>query len=157
MFIHWIIECVSTTSFSIALNGSIFRHFKGKRGLYQGDPLSPFLFVICLEYISRLLKINTTESNFNFHPNCTQLGITYLAFADDLMLMSRGDATSVKILIESLCDFGNCSGLKANALKLNLYTAGIIDDELAEIQLLTNFQIGNMPFRYLGIPWLPKN
>lgn len=100
MFIHWIMECVSTTSYLIALNRSLFRHFKGKRGLRQGDPFSPFLFVICLEYLSRLLKINTTESNFNFHPNCTQLGITYLAFADDLMLMSRGDATSVKILIE---------------------------------------------------------
>lgn len=150
-------ECISTTSYSITLNGSLFGHFKGKRGLHQGDSLSPFLFVICLEYLSRLLKINTTVSDFNFHPNCMQLGITHLAFADDLMLMSRGDATSVNILMECLCDFGNCSGLKANVSKSNLYATGIINEEFEEIPQLTNFQIGNMPFRYLGIPLADEN
>ncbi|KAL0297712.1 UNVERIFIED_CONTAM: putative mitochondrial protein [Sesamum radiatum] len=81
-------ECVSTTSFSVALNGSLHGHFPGKKGLRQGDPMSPALFLLCMEYFSRLIKRSTTNSDFNFHPKCEKLKITHLLFADDLMLFS---------------------------------------------------------------------
>ncbi|XP_022852082.1 uncharacterized protein LOC111373749 [Olea europaea var. sylvestris] len=87
--------CISTPSFSLAINGSIHGFFKGKRGLRQGDPLSPLLFVICLEYLSRALKVATNNLDFNYHPKCGPLKITHLAFADDLMLFARGDSTSI--------------------------------------------------------------
>jgi hypothetical protein len=54
-WINWIRICISTTSFFVLLNGSSFGHFKPSRGLRQGDPLSPFLFIIGTEAISRLL------------------------------------------------------------------------------------------------------
>ncbi|KAL0322018.1 UNVERIFIED_CONTAM: Retrovirus-related Pol polyprotein from type-2 retrotransposable element R2DM [Sesamum calycinum] len=89
LFISWIMECVSTTSFSVALNGSLHGLFPGKKGLRQGDPMSPALFLLCMEYFSRLIKRNTTNSDFNFHPKCEKLKITHLLFVDDLMLFSR--------------------------------------------------------------------
>lgn len=105
IFIGWIMECVSTTAFSILINGKMHGSFQGKRGLRQGDPLSPHLFTICLEMLSRSFKFATTSPDFNFHPKCQPLGITPLAYADDLLLLSRGDIESVNIPKECLNDF----------------------------------------------------
>nr|TKS08437.1 hypothetical protein D5086_0000103180 [Populus alba] len=56
-FVSWIMQCVSTTSYSIAINGDIHGFFQGHSGVRQGDPLSPYLFLCCMEYFSRMLKL----------------------------------------------------------------------------------------------------
>ena len=101
-----------------------------KRGLRQGDPLSSFLFVICLEYPSRSLNVAIADSEFNFHPKCNKLKLSYLAFADDLMLFARGDTHSIQIIMDCLKDFEVKSGLQANPLKSSIFFAGIVGPEL---------------------------
>uniref|UniRef100_A0A2N9IZP5 C2H2-type domain-containing protein n=1 Tax=Fagus sylvatica TaxID=28930 RepID=A0A2N9IZP5_FAGSY len=54
-FVDLVLDCVSTSSFSILVNGGQLENFKPSRGIRQGDPLSPYLFILCLEYLS--LKI----------------------------------------------------------------------------------------------------
>lgn len=78
-FASWLMECIPTTSYSISLNGGFHGFFKGKRGIRQGAPLSPYIFVLALEYLSRMIKLNTADPNFNFHPKRANLGITHLA------------------------------------------------------------------------------
>ena len=63
-FCSWIMECITTTSFSVVVNGSIYGHFKGQHGLRQGDPLFPYLFVLCLEYFS--CDLQSLKDNINF-------------------------------------------------------------------------------------------
>jgi len=152
LFVKWIMECVSTAAFSLVINGELRGFFKGNRGLRQGDPLSPFLFVICLEYLSRSLNVATEGTDFNYHPKCCKLKISHLAFADDLMLFARGDTPSICILMNCLKEFERLSGLQANPLKSSFVPAGIDGLNLQLFSDITGFTHGAMPFRYLGIP-----
>ena len=145
-------QCVSTTAYSISINGSMHGFFKGKQGIRQGNPISPFLFVLCLEYLSRSLNQLKDNRDFNFHPKCQGLNITHLAFADDLMLFSRGDVESVQVLMNKMRRFGDCSGLRVSMEKSNLYAAGISRDDLEAIKSISGFSEGRFPFRYLGLP-----
>ena len=152
IFIVWVMQCITTTSYSVSINGTLHGFFKGQQGLRQGDPISPFLFTLCLEYLSRNLKRLKFNADFNFHPKCADLNITHLAFADDLILFARGDVPSIKICMDCLNQFGDVSGLRINANKSNVFMAGINHIDMAEIKSITGFRVGEFPFRYLGIP-----
>ncbi|GFZ01918.1 hypothetical protein Acr_15g0005270 [Actinidia rufa] len=125
LFVNWIMQCVTTTSYSISINGTLHGFFKGEQGLRQGDPLSPFLFAICLEVLSRKFSRLSRNPQFKHHPRCSELSITHLAFADDLILFTRGDVASVRLSMECLENFGECSGLCINYSKSNVYMAGL--------------------------------
>lgn len=126
IMVGWIRECITTTSFSIALNGKMHGFLKCKRGLRQGDPLSPYLFVLAMDYLSRSLNKATANLNFNFHPKCEKIGLSHLAFSDDIIFFSRGDSTSVSIILDTLCCFGQCSGLELNLTKSQLFATGFL-------------------------------
>ncbi|CAH9101392.1 unnamed protein product [Cuscuta europaea] len=155
VFVNWIMECVSTSSFSISINGILHGWFEGKRGLRQGDLMSPMLFVLCLEYFSRMLAIRTSNPSFNYHPLCSKLKISHLAYADDLMLFFKGEPKSIKILVDALNDFGRVSGLLVNQDKSNIFVGGNIEHKLPFILQMVDFQQGSFPVRYLGIPLAP--
>ncbi|CAL1361047.1 unnamed protein product [Linum trigynum] len=58
---YWIPECRSSSSFSVFMNGTSYGFFKPSRGLHQGDPLSPLLFVICTEGFAALIRKAISE------------------------------------------------------------------------------------------------
>ena len=78
--------CVTSPSYSICINGSLNGYFMGKRGLRQGDPLSPYLFVIVMEMLTRILAEKARSNTFNFHWRCEKNKLINLCFADDLMV-----------------------------------------------------------------------
>ncbi|XP_022891949.1 uncharacterized protein LOC111406809 [Olea europaea var. sylvestris] len=112
--------------------------------------LHPYLCFV-LNIFSRMLKGDIENIDFNYHPKCGPLKITHSAFADDLMLFARGDFISVRILMNCLSKFGNVSGLRINASKSSLYTAGIHGKQMEDIIAMTNIPRGSMPFHYLCI------
>ena len=154
-FVHLIMQCVETSSFSIAVNDNIYGFFQGKNGVRQGDPLSPYLFISCMEYLSRMLKMASMNFYFRFHPKCRPLGISHLAFADDIILLSRGDRQSVAYLYQQLISFGHISGLAINREKSSIYFGGVGEQMKQVILQDTGFVEGHFPFRYLGAPLSP--
>lgn len=120
-FVEWIMACVTTTSFFVTINGNGGSLFQGKQGLRQGDPMSPMLFVICMEYLSRLLKYAGAQDNYQFHYRCKSLKLNHLVFADDLILFCRGEASSIMLNMRALATFAKVSGLVANSGKSSLY------------------------------------
>ncbi|XP_042003862.1 uncharacterized protein LOC121752840 [Salvia splendens] len=133
-FVYSVMQCVTSPRFSIAINGSSHGFFESKRGIRQGDPKSPTLFIFCMEYLSRLLAARTTDNDFNYHAKCAKQKITHLAFVDDLMLFGRGNAMSMAILADTMPEFSACSGLEINKAKSNLFTCGIERMDFEEIK-----------------------
>ena len=154
-FVHLIMQCVSSASFSVGVNGNLYGFFKGQSGIRQGDPLSPYLFICCMEYFSRMLKQSSDLPGFNYHPKCSSLGISHIAFADDVLLLCRGDPGSVGIMHQQLQSFGNVSGLDLNPSKSSIYFGGVKETVKADILQMTGFVEGSFPFTYLGVPLSP--
>ncbi|XP_074266598.1 uncharacterized protein LOC141589875 [Silene latifolia] len=139
-------------TYSLVLNGETCGYFKGAKGLRQGDPLSPLLFTVAMEYFSRILAYTTDTMAFKFHPMCGKLRLSHLMFADDLLLFSKGDVASIMVLLRSFSTFLHASGLQMNATKTNAYFKGVSKELKADVLQVSGFIEGQLPFRYLGIP-----
>lgn len=125
-FVAWTRECITSPSYSIALNGTLVGYFKGRKGLRQGDPISPYLFVIAMEVLSLILDENTRISLlFGFHPKCFGIRLTHLCFADDLLIFSTANLPSIKVIMEALGEFEDLSGLRVNPAKSTCFCAAI--------------------------------
>lgn len=90
LFRVWIRECISSPWFSVAINGELAGFFPGKKGLRQGDPLSPYLFLFVMEALSGMISQAAESGQIRLHPNCSDPKLTHLLFADDLLLFQMG-------------------------------------------------------------------
>nr|XP_009781722.1 PREDICTED: uncharacterized protein LOC104230578 [Nicotiana sylvestris] len=151
-FIQWIMQCITTTKYSIAINGGIYGNIAGKRGLRQGDPISPLIFVICMEYFTRIMQHVATMQGFEYHTKCRGLKLNHLCFVDDVLLFCKGEVQSVLLMLRGLAAFSEASGLHTNATKSNIYSANMKQQEVNDICELTGYKRGVLPFRYLGVP-----
>lgn len=151
-FVDLIMECVSTPMFSLMLNRSMHGFFKSQRGSRQGDPISPLLFVICMEYLSRLLHKMSYMNQFQFHPRCKELKLTHLCFADDMLLCCKGDFPSTNLFLQAFKLFSTTSGLQANQQKSSIYCHGMANGDIQRIIDVSGFTTINLPFKYLGVP-----
>lgn len=98
-FVKWVVACLSTVSYSILVNGFPSSPIPAKKGLKQGDPMSPSLFALGMEYLFRCLSSLSSDSLFKYHPRCKKIDLTHMKFVDDLLMFSRGDEPSVSILL----------------------------------------------------------
>ncbi|KAL4010462.1 hypothetical protein IC575_029954 [Cucumis melo] len=151
-FVSWIRACVTSSMFSIMINGSFEGFFHGRKGVRQGDPLSPFLFVMVMEVLSRML--NKIPQSFQFHRRCEKVKLNHLTFADDLMIFCAADEPSLSFIREYLQKFGELSGLFVNLRKSSIFVAEVSNEAASHLAASMGFVFGNLPVRYLGLPLL---
>ena len=122
VFCNLILQCISTTSFFLLINGSAYGSFKAERGIRQGDPLSPYLFIIYTEVLSRLLVAKEREGNIHgirTAPNAPP--ISHLFFVDVLICYCRAtkkELQEIKVVLHNFC---TCSGLGINEAKSGIF------------------------------------
>jgi hypothetical protein len=99
---NWIWFCIFTVRFSILINGSPQGFFASSRGLRQGDPLSPLLFVIVMETLSRLMDRASSGGFLSGFQVCSSEGgslvVSYLLFANDTLIFCKADHRQVEYL-----------------------------------------------------------
>jgi hypothetical protein len=142
----------TSCQFSININGELAGNFQGGRGLRQGDPLSPYLFVLCMEILSGLFCKMSAIQNFKFHWRCKKENISHLCFADDVMIFSKGDVNSIRMIRTVLTEFQDLSSLYPNPNKSDIFLSGALNAEREQIIRILGFREGELPMKYLGVP-----
>ncbi|CAK8544356.1 unnamed protein product [Lathyrus sativus] len=143
---------VTTVSYKFNVAVRITRSMKAKRGLKQGDPISPLLFVLTMEYFHGLLHQLSKVPDYNFHAKCKKMQIIDISFADDVLLFTRGDRKYVQLLMNHLQTFSQSIGLVVNPAKCRVYFGGVENETKNDILASTSYKEGDLPFRYLGVP-----
>ncbi|KAL0890312.1 hypothetical protein Bca101_014295 [Brassica carinata] len=136
-FVNWISLCITSASFSVQVNGDLAGYFQSKRGLRQGCSLSPYLFVLCMNVLSRMIDEAAVRGAIGYHPSCKKLSLTHLCFADDLMIFADGTKKSIEGILRVFEDFDKMSGLKISMEKSTLFMAG---NDTSRKETLSYFQ-----------------
>ncbi|XP_057251441.1 uncharacterized protein LOC130591711 [Beta vulgaris subsp. vulgaris] len=107
-WVAWIRCCITTPSFSVLVNGIPGDRFTPSRGIRQGDPLSPYLFIICAELLARQLSAANDHRDKLIGVPIGKSGvrIPFLTFADDTMIFARASDNScsaIKLILDKYC------------------------------------------------------
>lgn len=139
----------------MAFNGTTGGNFTSTKGLRQGDPLSPYFFVLAMEVFSNLLQSRFHSGYIHYHPRTSDLKLSHLMFADDVMIFFDGGSSSLHGVSEALDDFASWSGLRINPQKSQLFCAGV-DDIEAFAMSQYGYTTGTFPVRDLGLPLMSR-
>jgi hypothetical protein len=142
----------SSTTSRILLNGRLGKPIKHARGLRQGDPLSPMLFILAMDPLQKLLD-KATEASLLSPIGASPVKMRTSLYADDAVMFLRSIASDVSNLQHLLCEFGKATGLCTNFMKSKVF---LIRCEASNIpEVLGDFQAkrgGEFPCKYLGLP-----
>ncbi|GKV44307.1 hypothetical protein SLEP1_g51499 [Rubroshorea leprosula] len=149
----WIKECLRSSSVSVMINGSPTREFRVSKGIRQGDPLSPFLFLIVAEGLNGMVTAASEKQLYKgVKVGTDDIMVSHLQFADDTIFF--GEATdeniwAIKCIVRS---FELVSGLKVNYAKSQLMGVNVEEAWVEKMAYRLYCKRKDLPFKYLGIP-----
>ncbi|XP_076916560.1 putative mitochondrial protein AtMg01250 [Bidens hawaiensis] len=149
----WIRSILASARSSILVNGTHSFEFQFQRGVRQGDPLSPFLFIIGMEAFSCMLnKANDLNIFRGVSLSFNGPTVSHLLYADDAILVGEWSKNNVLNLSRLLRCFHLVSGLQINYSKSNLLGIKVNLDEISAYANLIGCNLGIIPCSYLGLP-----
>ncbi|GJU14706.1 RNA-directed DNA polymerase, eukaryota, reverse transcriptase zinc-binding domain protein, partial [Tanacetum coccineum] len=152
-YVVW--QCGSDESparISVLVNRSPTGEIDLHRGLRQGDPLSPFLFIIAMEGLHIAIEKAIEDNKISGTSiGVDRVKVCHLFYLDDVVFLTEWTTRDVVGILNVLNEFYNSSALKINVGKSNMYGVGVSLDEIANMAASTGCAAGNLPFSYLGI------
>ncbi|XP_038717940.1 uncharacterized protein LOC120011012 [Tripterygium wilfordii] len=155
-WIETIMKCITSVSFSVVLNGSVHGLIKPTRGLRQGDPLSPFLFLLCAEGFSHLVRRAMASRALHGISICRGAPpISHLLFADDSLLFCKANLSEADEVLNLFALYERISGQSINLEKSSVHFSENISihDQLALRYRLRMLGL-HEDAKYLGLPAL---
>jgi len=150
-WIDWVYSMISTPNFSVLLNGMPLATFSATRGIRQGDPISPFLFIMAAEGLGRYFKKELRERRIKgLRLWGNNLPITHHQFVDDIMLFCEVSIKEVREVKRILDLFMEASGMEINKEKSCTFIFNTPDSVKDHLTRTLGFRQGELPTKYLG-------
>ncbi|GJR96082.1 RNA-directed DNA polymerase, eukaryota [Tanacetum coccineum] len=147
----WIFVCLNSAMRSVLVNGSPTSEFQFHKGLKQGDPLSPFLFILIMESFHLSFSKVTNAGLFSGIPIDSSLTLSHIFFADDAIFIGKWDSLNMCTIVNVLKCFHLASGLKINFHKCKLIRIGTRPEEVNAATTTMGCSIFTTPFVHLGV------
>lgn len=153
-WIDLLMECITLVTYSFKVNGHVVGKVTQSRGLRQGDPLSPYLFVICSQGLSTILNHYANQGlihGIRIARGCPS--ITQLFFADDSLIFFKVNKQSCDFIKESLNSYEKASGQLINYDKLAItFSKDTSQSHILYIKEELHLSVCHGYELYLGLP-----
>ncbi|XP_060963609.1 uncharacterized protein LOC115716507 [Cannabis sativa] len=153
-----LMACVTSVSYTVLLNGCPLKKLIPQRGLRQGDPLSPFLFLLCQEVLSKLIsKAEVQNAVHGIKIAHSATPISHLMFADDTILFARANSNEANKLMECLSTYESWFGQSCSKSKSGvLFSKNMCIERKSNILGILNINQVSGGERHLGNPFVFK-
>nr|CAD39801.2 OSJNBa0071G03.15 [Oryza sativa Japonica Group]CAD40206.2 OSJNBa0019J05.4 [Oryza sativa Japonica Group] len=152
-WLNWVQMVFSSASTAVLLNGVPGNSFTCKRGVRQGDPLSPLIYVLGAELLQRIVNrafnLGLISKPINANDGS---GFPIIQYADDTLILLKTSQKEIFCFKALLNMFALSTGLKVNYAKSSLYPLNLSEEKTDLIAGLLRCSVGKLPFTYLGLP-----
>lgn len=153
-WVQWVMQCTTTVNFAVCVNGETRTKICPERGLRQGDPLSPYLFVLVKDVLSKLL-IRAQEENMiqgiQFNRHCPPP--SHIFFADDALLFLKAELQNCEAVKSIIEKYGEASGQRLNLDKSGIFfSSNLMEGEKILLCEFLDIPMLMLDSKYLGLP-----
>ncbi|XP_075665198.1 uncharacterized protein LOC142634829 [Castanea sativa] len=155
-WVKLMMACITTASYSVLINGEPHGHITPSRGLRQGDPLSPYLFLMCTEGLHGLISKAASNGDIRGVSICRNgPKLTHLLFADDSLIFCTATENECQTLLNILATYERASGQQINKAKTTLFFSKSTNDDMKNrIKDMLGVEVVHHYEKYLGLPSL---